>query len=240
MALLLLTGTPALAGETPGGFVYLRDVDAGIRQDMRYATADNFTGRRLPGYEAGECILERAVAQALARVQADLARQDLSLKVYDCYRPMRAVRAMARWSQDTAAPDMSRFHPGLDKRRLFALGYISGQSAHARGVAVDLTLVPKGAQPPAFDPNARYGSCAGPIAARAPDDSLDMGSGYDCFNVKSATHAATLTAEQRAHRRILLDAMRKHGFANYKREWWHFSYPGADTRVAYDFPITAR
>jgi D-alanyl-D-alanine dipeptidase len=239
-ALVVITGTPALAGELPPGFVTLRDVDATIRQDMRYASANNFTGRRLPGYDAPECVLKRAVAQALARVQAELARHNLSLKVYDCYRPVRAVRAMARWSQDSAAPDMSRFHPGLDKRRLFALGYISGQSAHSRGVAVDLTLVPKDAQPPAYDSNARYGSCAAPLAARAPDDSLDMGTGYDCFSAMSATHAATIAAEQRANRRILLDAMRKHGFANYKREWWHFSYPAADTRTAYDFSITPR
>src|SRR5262249_2536439 len=85
----------AAQGALPAGFVYLRAVDPTIAQDIRYAGADNFVGRPLPGYEAAECILRRDVAAALKRVQADLAASGLSLKVYDCYRPARAVRAMA-------------------------------------------------------------------------------------------------------------------------------------------------
>ena len=79
--------------ETP--LVYLRDIDPGIAQDMRYAGRDNFTGRPLPGYNAAECLLHRAAALALRRVQAELVAINLSLKVYDCYRPARAVAAMA-------------------------------------------------------------------------------------------------------------------------------------------------
>ncbi len=63
-----------------------------IAQDMRYAAYDNFVGHPLPGYEAAECVLRRDVAMALAKVQADLAGGGFSLKVYDCYRPTRAVR----------------------------------------------------------------------------------------------------------------------------------------------------
>ena len=236
---MLIAGAAANAqGSLPSGFARLRAVDPTIRQDMRYATANNFTGHPLPGYAAGECILQRAAALALKRVQADLAKQNLSLKVYDCYRPTRAVAAMARWAGDPhATPDTSRFYPTLKKDRLFALGFIAAHSAHSRGVAVDLTVVPKSSQQPAFDPNAHYGSCAGPVAARAPDDSLDMGTGYDCFDAKSWTRAAGLTADQRARRALLVRAMARHGFVNYKREWWHFSYPAADPRREYDFPV---
>jgi zinc D-Ala-D-Ala dipeptidase len=239
---LSLPATAAAQSRVPPGFAYLRDVDPSIQQDMRYAGSNNFTGRPLPGYNAGECVLRRAAAQALARVQSDLARQNVSLKVYDCYRPMRAVAAMARWAADPqASPDTSRFYPGLDKRRLFALGYIAGHSAHSRGVAIDLTIVPRNAQPAApFDASARYGSCAGPAALRAPDDSLDMGTAFDCFSTRSFTRDAAITAQQRARRQILLDAMRRHGFVNYRREWWHFSYPAADTHTEYDFPIEKR
>jgi len=243
VALALLPPAAAAAqSHGPAGFVYLSDVDPSIRQDMRYAGSNNFTGRPLPGYDAGECVLRRAAAQALARVQADLARANLSLKVYDCYRPARAVKAMARWAADAQArPDTSRFYPGLDKRQLFALGYIADHSAHSRGVAIDLSIVPRNAPSPApFNANARYGSCAGPSSARAPDDSLDMGTGFDCFSTRSYTRDSTIAAEQRAHRQTLLDAMRRHGFANYFREWWHFSYPAADTRTEYDFPIVKR
>jgi D-alanyl-D-alanine dipeptidase len=224
------------------GFVALRAVDASIHQDMRYAGANNFTGHPLPGYGAPECMLRRPAALALRRVQAELAAQGLSLKVYDCYRPARAVAAMARWAGDTGAtPDTSRFYPGLKKSRLFALGFIASHSAHSRGVAVDLTLLRKDAPPEAaYDPRARYGSCAGPATMRAPDNGLDMGTGYDCFSMRSYTHDASITPQQRSRRRLLLEAMARHGFKNYFREWWHFSYPAADTRTEFNFPIERR
>jgi len=209
---------------------------------MRYAGRDNFTGHPLPGYDAPECLLRRPIALALKRVQAELAAKDLSLKVYDCYRPTRAVAAMAAWARDTkATPDTSRFYPKLDKSKLFALGYISGHSAHSRGVAVDLTVVKRDAAPPArFDPAAGYGACTAPQANRAPDDSLDMGTGFDCFDVKSHTANALIAPAQAANRRILLDAMRRHGFTNYKREWWHFSFDSADDGRAFNAPIVTR
>lgn len=242
VAILLLGGVALAQPRLPGDLVYLRDIDASIRQDMRYAGADNFTGHALPGYDAAECVLRRAVALALKRVQQDLAAANLSLKVYDCYRPTRAVAAMAHWARDPKArPDTARFYPALDKARLFALGYIASHSAHSRGVAVDLTIVPREAPPPArFDPEARYGSCAGAATARAPDDSLDMGTGFDCFDVRSWTRNTDITSGQKASRHLLLDAMSKRGFANYKREWWHFSYRAADGGGAFDAPISPR
>jgi len=230
------------ASRLPGDLVYLRDVAPSIRQDMRYAGADNFTGHALPGYDAPECLLKRAVALALLRVQEDLAARNLSLKVYDCYRPTRAVAAMARWARDPKArPNTSRFYPALDKSKLFELGYIAVHSAHSRGVAIDLTIVARDAAPAAhFDPNTNYSACTGPAAARAPDNSLDMGAGFDCFDVHSWTHNAAITPEQKANRRILLDAMRRRGFANYQREWWHFSYRAGEGGVAYNAPIVPR
>ncbi len=55
---------PAFAGEQmPDGFVYLRDVDPTIQQDMRYAGANNFTGKQVPGYDAAECVLVRQAAK---------------------------------------------------------------------------------------------------------------------------------------------------------------------------------
>src|ERR1017187_1903988 len=161
LALLALTPPAAAAERLPDGFVYLRDVDPSIAQDMRYAGSDNFTGHPLPGYGAGECVLRRAVAEALAQVQADLVRENLSLKVYDCYRPTRAVRAFMRWANDGArdAPT-KRFFPALEKHMLFASGYIAAHSAHSTGSAVDLTLIARPAAPaPPFDPHAAYGPC---------------------------------------------------------------------------------
>src|ERR1700746_822744 len=118
----------AAQGALPAGFVYLRAVDPSIAQDIRYAGFDNFVGRPLPGYEAAECVLRQDVATALKRVQADLAGSGLSLKVYDCYRPTRAVRAMAEWVND-GRPDgaTKRFFPRLPKNSLLRLGYIAAR-----------------------------------------------------------------------------------------------------------------
>jgi zinc D-Ala-D-Ala dipeptidase len=244
IALLIVILLPAAVGAAerlPEGFVYLRDVAPGIVQDMRYAGADNFTGRPLPGYDAAECVLRRDVAEALRGVQADLVRENLSLKVYDCYRPTRAVAAFARWAQ--AGEDNSatkRFYPTLEKRSLFAQGYIAAHSRHSTGTAVDLTLVERAAPPvPAFDRNAVYGACTASAAQRAPDNSLDMGTGFDCFDDKSHTATSAISGEQKRWRLRLVAALRARGFHNYFREWWHFSF-GARPAQVYDFSIAPR
>ena len=245
---------PAAARELPQNalpkdLVYLRDIDPSIAQDMRYASRDNFVGQPLPGYDAPECVLRRDAALALQKVQADLASQHLSLKTYDCYRPTRAVAAMARWAQDNRTGRdngaTKRFYPALEKRTLFAAGYIAARSAHSTGTAIDLTLIklPAWTKPP-YDTGAAYGPCTAPAAQRAPDNSLDMGTGFDCFDVKSHTSSGAITAEQKRARGLLLAAMRAHGFKNYFREWWHFTYGAqprqAYDRKAYDVPIAPR
>jgi zinc D-Ala-D-Ala dipeptidase len=228
------------AGALPPGFVYLRDIDPTIAQDIRYAGVDNFVDRPLPGYGGAECVLRRDAALALKQVQADLAVTGVGLKVYDCYRPTRAVRAMAQWANDgRAAGATKRFFPRLDKAKLFALGYIAMRSAHSSGTAIDLTLVPLPTAPAAkFDPAASYGSCTGPAAQRAPDDSLDMGTGFDCLDPASHTANGAIGGEQRRHRATLVAAMRRRGFKNYFREWWHFSY--GTPAAYYDVPIGPR
>jgi D-alanyl-D-alanine dipeptidase len=226
----------------PAGFVYLRDVDPTIVQEIRYATSDNFVGRPLPGYNSSECILREEVAAALKKVQARLAELGLALKVYDCYRPARAVRAMAQWSSDGLPGGATkRFFPRLEKSSLFALGYVAATSRHQTGIAVDLTLI-ETPSPPAleFDPAAKYGMCNGPVAQRAPDNSLDMGTGYDCLDVDSHTANLTITAEQQRRRKSLVDIMKQYGFKNYFREWWHFEYLAGTGAPLYDFPILPR
>ena len=221
----------AVAQQLPAGFVYLRDIDPGIAQDIRYAGPSNFTGRALPSYEAAECILQKPVARALAAVQADLAVQRLGLKVYDCYRPAPAVQAMLRWASAPPAEDTDeRFFPHIPKSALLARGYIARRSAHSTGLAVDLTLVAPGTpQTPPPRP------CRGPA-----DDGLDMGTTFDCFDPQSHTGARGIGDEARRHRALLVAAMQRHGFANYRREWWHFDFQAARVTGAFDFPIVAR
>jgi D-alanyl-D-alanine dipeptidase len=239
---LVLMPAAALAGTLPKGFVYLRDIEPGIAQDMRYAGPDNFTGAPLPGYDAAECVLRREAAEALAKVQADLAAQNLGLKVYDCYRPTRAVLAFARWAKSADDGATKRFYPKLDKRQLF-VGYIAAHSAHSEGIAVDLTLIPLGApQPSKREGSAPDAPCTAPAAERAPDNALDneldMGTGFDCFDAKAHTASGAIAPEQARRRALLVAAMRGQGFRNYFREWWHFSF--GPRRAAQDFAIVAR
>src|SRR5499426_1889982 len=217
--LLAMVHGAAAQRALPSGFVYLRDVEPSIAQDIRYAGSDNFVGRPLPGYDAAECILRQEVAAALKRVQAGLRAGGLSLKVYDCYRPTRAVRAMAAWVNDGRSEAAAkRFFPKLAKSSLLRAGYIASRSRHSSGTTIDLTLMRTGAAAPAaFDPKVAYGACTAPLAQRSPDNAVDMGTSFDCFDAASYTASAAISAEQRRWRNVLVAAMRKQGFANYDR-----------------------
>lgn len=223
----------------PEPLAYLRDIDDTIVQDMRYAGYDNFTGAPVPGYAAPECILTRRTAEALASVQRGLVARALSLKVYDCYRPLKAVAAFMRWVRSEADDGTVRFHPKIRRDRLVTLGYIAARSGHSRGNTVDLTLValPR-REAPAFVPGQIYGACTASADARAPDDGLDMGTGFDCFDVRSHADGAISTA-QADNRRTLAGAMRRAGFVAYDREWWHFAFPPGDPGHAFDVEVGA-
>jgi D-alanyl-D-alanine dipeptidase len=236
--LLTMLVSPAAAQALPDRFVFLREIDPTIIQDIRYATSNNFMGRPLAGYGAGECVLKREVGLKLKAVQQELARQSLSLKMFDCYRPARAVADMVAWSKngrETVAE--RRYNPAFSKADLFRLGYIATHSGHSTGAAVDLTLVDLAADNSGkFDPVRDYADCTAPAAARAPEGSVDMGTGYDCSDTKAHTAAASITPAQRRWRSRLVAAMARQGFVNYAKEWWHFSLPGAGG-PAHDFPI---
>ena len=231
----------AQAQKLPAGFVYLRDVDPTIIQDMRYASANNFVGRPLRGYDAAECVVKRDVGARLKSVQEELALQNLSLKMFDCYRPARAVADMVAWSRDgRETPAQKRYNPAFSKADLFRLGYIAERSGHSTGAALDLTLVDlKADNSASFDPGKNYADCTASVNLRAPEGSIDMGTGYDCSDVKSHTSARSITAAQRRWREKLVLVMARRGFVNYSKEWWHFSLPGAGGH-AHDFPIAPR
>ncbi|MFD0987645.1 M15 family metallopeptidase [Methyloligella solikamskensis] len=225
------------SGTLPEGFVYLRDVAPSIRQEMRYAGPKNFTGKPVPGYEASECILARPVAEALKAVQADLEADGLSLKVYDCYRPTRAVDAFVGWAKAPDDPQAKRaYYPNLTKGALFP-NYIATRSGHSRGATVDVTLVPRDAPEGAIDTSQRV-ACT---QADPGDDSLDMGTSFDCFDTKANTAAPGLTADERRNRQRLVDVMAAPGFKNYPKEFWHYTFkPEPYPSTYFDFPILPR
>ena len=211
-----LTTNGAAAQSRHRDFADAAETAPGLRAEMRYFGDHNFIGRRVDGYEAPRCLLTKQAAAVLAAVQRDLASLGLGLKVFDCYRPARAVAHFVRWGRDMA--DQSRkaeFYPGVDKRSLFKEGYIAARSGHSRGSTVDLTLV-----------------------RLADGQELDMGSPFDFFGARSWPSDRTVSSEARTNRRMLAAAMRRRGFRPHAKEWWHFTLANELFPTAYfDFPV---
>jgi D-alanyl-D-alanine dipeptidase len=240
--IMVVLATPALAGPAlPRGFVYLRDIDPTIVQDIRYAGSHNFVGRPIKGYLAAECILSAPAAHALATVQKVLAEKKLSLIVWDCYRPKRAVEDFVRWSRDPARTEMkAEFYPRTEKNMLFALGYLASRSPHSRGSAVDLGIVPSDFQmaaPP--KPEQPLKACTAPKGERFEDGTIDLGTGYDCLDVLGNTSNAAVGATARQNRQTLKSQMKAAGFRAYFREWWHFELINEPFRDGFDFEVSA-
>lgn len=207
------------------GFVYLAKQDPTIVQEMRYAGNHNFIGKPIQGYEAGKCILTEQAAKALALVQAELKAFSLGLKVYDCYRPQRAVDHFVYWAKDLEDTKMkNEFYPKVDKTKLFSDGYIAEKSGHSRGSTVDLTLVPLPVPGQAvYRDGEALTECYQAMLFRFKDNSLDFGTGFDCFDPLAHTENTTINDTQKRHRLLLRAVMDKYGFKNYDKEWWHFT-----------------
>lgn len=210
----------------PEKFVYLKDIDPTILQEVRYAGHHNFTGRPVVGYLAPIIIVTEPVALALKAVQAELKPFHLTLKVYDGYRPQDAVDSFITWAADLDDQlTKTEFYPDLDKRDVFSAGYLAKKSSHTRGSAVDVTLVPLPVpDQPTWKPGDSVLDGRLPVGQRFPDNSLDMGTGFDCMDELSHTANPTLPPHVRANRLFLKTLMEKHGFDNYRKEWWHFGF----------------
>lgn len=204
---LAALATPALAGEPPPGFARLSDIAPGVAQEMRYAGSNNFTGAPVPGYRAAQCWLRLDAARALAAAQAEARAKGFDLVVYDCYRPRRAVAAFVDWSKNDDEKTKPAYYPNVEKRELFAQGYIAEKSGHSTGLAVDVGV--KG---------------------------WDFGTPFDFFDRRSWT-GALKRGVARLNRARLVALMRRHGFDNYPREWWHFTLRGAKNVESRDVEI---
>jgi zinc D-Ala-D-Ala dipeptidase len=234
--LVAIVGAAGPLHAAPDGFVDIADVAADIVVDARYAGGDNFMGRPARGYGAARCLLTKPAARALADAQRDVAAFGLSLMVYDCYRPQRAVDDFVAWARDTsAAPIDPAHHPVVPRSELFQRGYIAARSGHSRGSTVDLTLIPAGPRQRGAPPSRDCRAIVGPLA---PDGSLDMGTTFDCFDERSRAADAKVSADARRNRLLLRAVMEKHGFAPYAQEWWHFTLAGEPfPKTRFDFEI---
>lgn len=199
--------------------VDIRSLVPDIAEDIKYAGSDNFMGVPADGYLAPKCLLLRPVAEALARVEHELRVQHRRLKIWDCYRPARAVAHFVRWAHDLDDQRTKPQHyPRLDKSTLLN-GYIAESSGHSRGATIDLSLQ----------------QCAADGSHCQP---LDMGTDFDFFDVRAHTDAPDVTAQQHANRQLLRDAMQRESFRNYPMEWWHYTLsPEPTPHTLYDVPV---
>jgi D-alanyl-D-alanine dipeptidase len=224
----------------PEGFIYLEDVAPTIIQEISYARSHNFIGRPLDGYEAERCIVSIPLGNALANAQEEVLNQGMTLKVYETYRPLRAAQDIIKWVMNINDLKMkAEFYPDIDKSKVFELGFIAIRSQHTRGAAVDLTLVPLPVpSQDTYQPGDDLKDSRLAKALRFNDNSIEMGTGFDCFDDLSHTMNPNISAEAHHNRMRLKDLMGKHGFINYEKEWWHYSLrdePFPDTY--FDFPI---
>ncbi|MGA2227628.1 MAG: M15 family metallopeptidase [Syntrophobacteraceae bacterium] len=219
LILICLCPLTSFGGYLPRGFVYVEDTVPGIQIELRYFSNHNFVGERIDGYMASRCILTKEAAEALKGVQEDLNQFGLGLKIYDAYRPQRAVDHFVRWAKNPGGVRMKgEFYPEVAKEKLFKDGYIVEKSGHSRGSTVDLTIV-------SLDPKAQ-------------GVELHMGTCFDYFGPQSWPNNPEIEAGRRANRMLLRQVMEKHGFNPYLKEWWHFTLQGEPYPATYfDFPI---
>jgi D-alanyl-D-alanine dipeptidase len=190
-----------LLAQLPKGFVTLHTIEPSIKIDMHYTHDHNFVGKPIDGYKKSICIMTKETALALHKVQQQLKPFGLGLKLFDAYRPQRAVDHFVSWAKDIDDTKMKHVHyPNVDKKNLFRDGYIARRSGHSRGSTVDVTII---------DLQSKK--------------ELDMGTPFDYFGVESHIIYPKLTTSQRTNRALLQRVMLSNGFKPLKEEWWHFT-----------------
>ncbi|MBE6466142.1 M15 family metallopeptidase [Denitrobacterium detoxificans] len=202
------------------GFVLLADAVPDAIQEIRYYSTYNFVGDRIDGYEQPISLLTREAAQALQDASKMAISKGYRLKIFDAYRPQKAVDHFVRWSKDLSDTRMKDyFYPELDKSVLFDQGYIAEKSGHTRGSTVDLTL---------FD--------------MATEREVDMGGTFDYFGELSHPDYRDITDEQYERRMVLRDIMLSSGFKPLVEEWWHFTLedePYPDTYFTFPLNVSS-
>ena len=198
------------------GFVSIGEMIPDVLLDIRYYSSFNFIGERIDGYEEPAALITREAAQALKAVSDEAARQGMRLKIFDAYRPQKAVDHFMRWAADPADIRMKAyFYPELNKDEIIPQGYIAQHSGHSRGSTVDLTL---------FE--------------MATQEDLDMGGTFDFCGEKSHPDYKGVSEAQRANRMLLQSMMVKYGFRPLSTEWWHFTLENEPWPETYfTFPV---
>ncbi len=203
------------------GFVLVRDYVPDVIEDIRYFTTNNFMGERADGYQANVAILSKQAAIQLKKVADEFREMGYVIKIYDAYRPQRAVDHFVRWAKGPDQRNKKDYYPTINKSNLFPR-YIATRSGHSKGSTIDLTICYKDTK-----------------------EEVDMGSHFDYFGPASHTAfmgdypGGNVNKTHNKNRMLLKRVMEKHNFTNYQNEWWHFTlnnqpYP----KNFFNFPVT--
>ena len=187
------------------GFVYVKNIIPDLIEDLRYFTDNNFMGEKADGYEANYAILTKEAATALSKAADELREKGYVVKIYDAYRPQKAVDHFVRWSKTSDQRNKKDYYPDLAKTSLFPT-YIARKSGHSKGSTVDMTICYKDTK-----------------------EEVDMGSHFDYFGPPSHPSfigkypGGEVTQQHKQNRMMLREVMVRHGFKPYDNEWWHFT-----------------
>ena len=205
-----------VAQQLPKGFSYIQEKIPTIALELRYYSTNNFIGKPIDAYNKPVGIATTKAVEQLNKVQCELKKMNLGLKIFDAYRPQTAVNHFVKWARDlNDTLQKPLFYPNVEKNVLFKEGYIASKSGHTRGSTIDLTII-----------------------NLSTKKELDMGSPYDFFGKESWVSHQELTAKQKENRQLLQRIMLKYNFRNYPQEWWHFTLRNEPFPNTYfDFPI---
>ena len=207
-------------GEPHKGFVYVKNIIPDLIEDLRYFTTNNFMGEKVDGYEANLVILSKEAATALSKAADELREKGYVIKIYDAYRPQKAVDHFVRWSKTDDQRNKNDYYPDLAKTSLFPT-YIARKSGHSKGSTIDMTICYKDTK-----------------------EEVDMGSHFDYFGPPSHPSfigkypGGEVTQQHKQNRMMLREVMVRHGFKPYDNEWWHFTLKNEPYPTTYFiFPV---
>lgn len=187
------------------GFVLVRDYVPDVIEDIRYFSTNNFMGVKVNGYDANAAIVTKQTAVKLKDAADEFRRMGYVIKIFDAYRPQRAVDHFVRWAQGPDEKNKAEYYPTIAKKNLFPR-YIAKKSGHSKGSTIDMTICYKDSK-----------------------KEVDMGSHFDYFGPPSHTSfmgaypGGNVNKTHNKNRLMLKRVMEKHGFTNYSNEWWHFT-----------------
>ena len=200
-------------------FVIINDIIPEIITELRYYSSFNFVGEHIDGYEEPVALMTKEAVENLKNVSKYFNEEkNMTIKIWDSYRPQRAVDHFIKWAKEENDIKMEPyFYPDLTKKEIFEKEFVATKSGHSRGSTLDMTLVYK-----------------------INGTNVDFGTGFDYFGEKSFHNYTNLTEFQKENRKLLRTVMEENGFLKLKEEWWHYTLDNEPFPETYfNFPVNA-